>query len=91
MKMKVVCAIMIVAVVMVEMATIAEGGCNALELRPCQHAVQSNSAPSATCCSRLNDQKSCLCGYLRNPILKPYINSPGSRRVAQECGVEVNC
>ncbi|CAK8568293.1 unnamed protein product [Lathyrus sativus] len=91
-KMKVVCAMMILVVVMVEMFSVAEGGCNAIQLSPCLPAIRSNSAPSTTCCSRLNDQKSCLCGYLKNPILKPYVNSSSSRRVAEACGVGVpNC
>ncbi|KAL1804090.1 hypothetical protein ACET3Z_032737 [Daucus carota] len=60
-----------------------DAACNALALSSCLPAVQNPSqAPSATCCNNLRSQQSCLCGYLKNPFLRGYVNSPGSKRVA---------
>ncbi|WOH16241.1 hypothetical protein DCAR_0935791 [Daucus carota subsp. sativus] len=70
-----------------------EAACNALALSSCLPAVQNPSqAPSATCCNNLRSQQSCLCGYLKNPFLRGYVNSPGSKRVASACDVPTpNC
>ncbi|KAK2415285.1 hypothetical protein P8452_60520 [Trifolium repens] len=90
MKMKVVCAMLLVVVLMVEVATIAEAvNCNPLELSPCLGAITSNSPPSPECCNKLKEQIPCLCGYIKNPALSPYVNSPGARRVASSCGVAI--
>ncbi|GAU46076.1 hypothetical protein TSUD_180120 [Trifolium subterraneum] len=88
MKMKVVCAMMLMVVLMVEVATIVEAvDCNPLELRPCLGAITSNTPPSAECCNKLKEQIPCLCGYIKNPVLSPYVGSPGAKRVASSCGV----
>ncbi|KAJ1443219.1 Non-specific lipid-transfer protein type 2 [Sesbania bispinosa] len=94
MKMKVsassmaVCAVMLVALLLVDVVPMAEAvTCSPVELSPCLGAISSSSPPSSTCCQKLRDQKSCLCGYLKNPTLRQYINSPGARRVASSCGV----
>ncbi|CAJ2651469.1 unnamed protein product [Trifolium pratense] len=89
MKMKVVCAMLLMVVLMVEVATIAEAvNCNPLELSPCLGAITSDSPPSAECCNKLKEQIPCLCEYIKNPMLSPYVNSPGSKRVASACGVD---
>ncbi|PKI56761.1 hypothetical protein CRG98_022822 [Punica granatum] len=61
--------------------------CSPLELSPCLGAITSSSPPSGQCCSKLREQRPCLCGYLRNPSLRSYVNSPNARRVAVTCGV----
>ncbi|KAK7381443.1 hypothetical protein VNO78_34135 [Psophocarpus tetragonolobus] len=61
--------------------------CNPVELSPCLGAITSSSPPSTTCCQKVREQRPCLCGYLKNPSLRQYFNSPGSRRVASSCGV----
>ncbi|CAJ2651470.1 putative non-specific lipid-transfer protein AKCS9-like protein [Trifolium pratense] len=93
MKMKVVCAMLLVVVLMVEVTTIAEAvTCSPLQLSSCLGAITSNTPPSADCCNKLKEQKPCLCGYVRNPNLRQYVNSAGSRRVASSCGVTIpNC
>ncbi|KAG4168930.1 hypothetical protein ERO13_A12G054800v2 [Gossypium hirsutum] len=61
--------------------------CNPTELSPCLSAFTSSSPPSAACCSKLKAQKPCLCGYIKNPSLKQYVNSPNAKNVASTCGV----
>ncbi|KAF3646541.1 Non-specific lipid-transfer protein 2 [Capsicum baccatum] len=60
--------------------------CSAIQLSPCLSAITSNSAPSSLCCSRIREQKPCLCNYLKNPMLRNYVNSPGAKKVARTCG-----
>ncbi|KAI5684315.1 hypothetical protein M9H77_05543 [Catharanthus roseus] len=63
--------------------------CSPTELSPCIGAITSNQPPSGTCCAKLREQRPCLCGYLRNPSLGQYVNSPNARRVASTCGVGI--
>ncbi|KAK7255022.1 hypothetical protein RIF29_28423 [Crotalaria pallida] len=90
-KMKEVCAKVVVVlalVLLVEVSPFAEGvTCSPVELSPCLGAITSSSPPSATCCQKVREQRPCLCGYLKNPSLRQYVNSPGARRVASSCGV----
>lgn len=91
MMMKKVCgfAIVMVAVqLLVEVSPKAEAvTCTPVELSPCLGAITSSQPPSTICCQKVREQRQCLCGYLKNPSLRPYANSPGSRRVASSCGV----
>ncbi|XP_047154212.1 non-specific lipid-transfer protein 2-like [Vigna umbellata] len=81
-------AVVVVAVVAMEVAPTAEGvTCSPVELSPCLGAITSSSPPSTVCCQKVREQRPCLCGYLQNPSLKNYVNSPGSRRVATSCGI----
>ena len=94
MKMKVVCALMFMVVLMVEVATIAEAqNCNPNELLPCSGAILFNASPSDTCCSKLREQTPCFCEYIRNPSYSQYVNSPRAREVASICKVVIpdNC
>ncbi|XP_019151832.1 PREDICTED: non-specific lipid-transfer protein 2-like [Ipomoea nil] len=61
--------------------------CSATELSPCASAIISGTPPSAACCSKLKEQKPCLCGYLKNPTLRQFVNSPNAKKVASACGV----
>ncbi|KAL5745063.1 hypothetical protein ACOSP7_026209 [Xanthoceras sorbifolium] len=61
--------------------------CNPTELSPCMAAITSSAPPSSTCCSKVREQRPCLCGYLKNPNLKQFVNSPNARKVASTCGV----
>ncbi|XWS50759.1 hypothetical protein CRYUN_Cryun12cG0115200 [Craigia yunnanensis] len=60
--------------------------CNPTELSSCVSAITSSSPPSQLCCSKIKEQKPCLCQYLRNPTLKKFINTPNARKVATTCG-----
>ncbi|TYG40035.1 hypothetical protein ES288_D12G061100v1 [Gossypium darwinii] len=61
--------------------------CNPMKLLPCMSALTSSSPPSTSCCSRLKEQQPCLCGYIKNPALKQYVDNPNAKRVASTCGV----
>ncbi|XP_028784390.1 non-specific lipid-transfer protein 2-like [Neltuma alba] len=61
--------------------------CSPAALSPCIGAITSSSPPSSQCCQKLKEQKPCLCGYLKNPSLRQYVNSPGAKKVASTCGV----
>ncbi|KAI4320318.1 hypothetical protein MLD38_033814 [Melastoma candidum] len=65
--------------------------CSAMELSPCLPALlsPSPSPPSMQCCSKLREQKPCLCGYIKNPALARYFKSPNARNVAKSCGVPI--
>ncbi|OWM68023.1 hypothetical protein CDL15_Pgr017591 [Punica granatum] len=61
--------------------------CNALELSSCATAITSSGVPpSPTCCSKLKEQRPCLCQYLKDPNLQRLINSPNAKKVATICG-----
>ncbi|KAJ1442568.1 Non-specific lipid-transfer protein type 2 [Sesbania bispinosa] len=80
--------VLLVAVVVLEVSPMAEAvTCSPVQLSPCLGAITSSSPPSSTCCQKVREQKPCLCGYLKNPSLRQYVNSPGARRVATSCGV----
>ncbi|KAK9272609.1 hypothetical protein L1049_002984 [Liquidambar formosana] len=55
--------------------------CSALELSSCLSAFTSSAPPSRMCCSKLREQRPCLCGYLKDPNLRQYVNSPNARRI----------
>ncbi|KAK0595914.1 hypothetical protein LWI29_011057 [Acer saccharum] len=61
--------------------------CNPTELSPCMAAITSSAPPSSTCCSKVREQRPCLCGYIKDPNLKQYVNSPNARKVVSTCGV----
>ena len=66
--------------------------CSPLELTSCYAAINSGAPPSAMCCNKLRQQKPCLCGYLKDPNLRQYVNTANARRVASTCGVPFpNC
>lgn len=81
--------VVVVAVVLVVVVSpVAEAvTCSPVELSPCLGAITSSSPPSNACCQKVREQRPCLCGYLKNPALRQYVNSPGARRVAASCGV----
>ncbi|KAJ9562348.1 hypothetical protein OSB04_007508 [Centaurea solstitialis] len=63
--------------------------CNPQELLPCAGSLSSGAPPSVACCSKLKAQQPCFCGYLKNPSLGQYINSPNAKKVVSACGVSV--
>ncbi|EXC20523.1 hypothetical protein L484_027077 [Morus notabilis] len=77
-----------VATVFLSKAPVAEAAtCSAVALSPCLSAITGGTAPSSVCCSRLREQRPCLCGYLKDPNLRQYVNSPNAKKVASVCGV----
>ncbi|QCE12922.1 hypothetical protein DEO72_LG10g4174 [Vigna unguiculata] len=93
MKMSVVCAVVVVALFLIDVGPVAEAvTCNPTELSSCVPAITGGSKPSSTCCSKLKVQEPCLCNYIKNPSLKQYVNSPGAKKVLSNCGVTYpNC
>lgn len=65
----------------------ANAACNPQELGVCGGAITSNTPPPPACCAKLKQQQPCLCQYLRNPALSPYVNSPGAKNVLSKCKV----
>ncbi|GKV23595.1 hypothetical protein SLEP1_g33304 [Rubroshorea leprosula] len=60
--------------------------CSPTQLSSCVSAITSSAPPSKLCCSKIKEQKPCLCQYLKNPNLKKFINTPNARKVASSCG-----
>ena len=84
----VLCAVAVVAMILFEAPLMAKAvTCSPLQLSSCIAAITSSAPPSSTCCTKLREQRPCLCGYLKDPNLRQYVNSPGARKVASTCGV----
>ncbi|XP_011021288.1 PREDICTED: non-specific lipid-transfer protein 2 [Populus euphratica] len=80
--------VMVVTTMLLAEAQVSQAEtCNPEQLSPCLGAITSSTPPSTTCCSKLKEQKPCLCGYLKDPSLKQYVSSPGARKVVSACGV----
>ncbi|XP_059670605.1 non-specific lipid-transfer protein 2-like [Cornus florida] len=77
----------VVVVLLGEVGVTRAVTCSPLELSPCVAAITSSQPPSSECCSKLREQRPCFCGYLKDPNLKQYVNSPSAKRVASTCGV----
>ncbi|KAJ6868508.1 hypothetical protein NC651_033551 [Populus alba x Populus x berolinensis] len=60
--------------------------CSPAQLSSCVSAITSSTPPSKLCCSKIKEQKPCLCQYLKNPNLQKFINTPNARKVASTCG-----
>ncbi|KAI7749613.1 hypothetical protein M8C21_030126 [Ambrosia artemisiifolia] len=61
--------------------------CQVTQLVPCASAISSSSPPSSQCCTKLKEQRPCLCQYMKNPSLRGYVSSPNAQKVAKACGV----
>ncbi|PHT49895.1 Non-specific lipid-transfer protein 2 [Capsicum baccatum] len=70
-----------------ELLVIEAVTCNAGELSPCGPAIFSGEPPTPQCCAKLNEQKPCLCGYINNPSLRPYVTSPNAQKISKACRV----
>ncbi|KAI7728757.1 hypothetical protein M8C21_028686 [Ambrosia artemisiifolia] len=63
--------------------------CVPTQLAPCLKPIMNGSPPSSKCCSKLKEQKPCMCGYIKNPNFAKYVKSPGALKVAKACGVTI--
>ncbi|KAI9127712.1 hypothetical protein K1719_000705 [Acacia pycnantha] len=80
--------VVVVVLVVVELPHMTEAvTCSPVALSPCMGAITSSAPPSSECCQKLKAQKPCLCGYLKNPSFKQYVNSPGAKKVISTCGI----
>ncbi|KAL9424931.1 hypothetical protein AB3S75_031957 [Citrus x aurantiifolia] len=79
---------LLVAVAALSQVNVAEAAtCSPTDLSPCAPAITSSAPPSGACCNKLRQQRPCLCGFLRDPNLKQYVNSPNAKRVIAACGI----
>nr|GMD18508.1 Non-specific lipid-transfer protein 2 [Ipomoea batatas] len=83
-----ICAILLVLVLGASEVEVTEAvTCNPLQLSPCATAItSSNTSPSPVCCSKLKEQRPCLCKYMKDPRLQKFIASPNAKKVANTCG-----
>ncbi|XP_058088453.1 non-specific lipid-transfer protein 2-like [Magnolia sinica] len=66
--------------------------CNPMQLSSCASAILASAPPTSACCTKLKEQKPCLCQYLKNPNLKKYINNGNAKRVSRACSTPFpNC
>ncbi|KAE8022062.1 hypothetical protein FH972_007896 [Carpinus fangiana] len=95
MKTAALCGMVAVVVMMVlssEARTAKAAICSPIEMNACIPAISASTPPSGTCCRKVREQRPCLCGYLKDPNLRQYINSPNARKTASSCGVHFpNC
>ncbi|KAI3735870.1 hypothetical protein L6452_15392 [Arctium lappa] len=63
--------------------------CAPTQLAPCAKAISSSSPPSKLCCTRIKQQRPCLCKYIKNPSLRGYVTSPNAKKVAKICRVPI--
>ncbi|KAK9065268.1 hypothetical protein SSX86_016651 [Deinandra increscens subsp. villosa] len=84
-----VCAATLVLLVLATSHVSMAVTCNPTQLAPCASAFSSSSPPSKLCCSKLKQQKPCLCKYIKNPSLRSYVTSPNAKKVARTCRVAV--
>ncbi|KAK4341684.1 hypothetical protein RND71_040185 [Anisodus tanguticus] len=63
--------------------------CNVTELKhACISAFRSPSYPAnSPCCKKLYEQKLCLCGYIKDPNLRSYINGPNVMVIRRKCKI----
>uniref|UniRef100_A0A1J3CNX3 Non-specific lipid-transfer protein 2 n=1 Tax=Noccaea caerulescens TaxID=107243 RepID=A0A1J3CNX3_NOCCA len=80
------CAILLFFVVAQEhIVAAAVAPCDPMQLLPCEDAIRRGSAPTKECCTKVGQQQHCVCGYLRNPNFKAFLNSPNAKKIATDC------
>uniref|UniRef100_A0A2P2MH84 Non-specific lipid-transfer protein 2 n=1 Tax=Rhizophora mucronata TaxID=61149 RepID=A0A2P2MH84_RHIMU len=78
---------MVLVMVLTEVHVSQAATCNPSLLTPCAASFTSSNPPSSLCCTRLNQQTPCFCGYLKNPNFSRYVSSPGAKKVIAACKV----
>ncbi|KAF7136174.1 hypothetical protein RHSIM_Rhsim08G0083800 [Rhododendron simsii] len=90
MKINVFCGVALLAMMMAlqgEVPVVEAATCNAVELSPCLAAITMGAPPSQACCDKLKEQEPCLCGYIKDPNLGRFVNSPNAIKVQKSCGI----
>ncbi|KAI3833113.1 hypothetical protein MKX03_007460 [Papaver bracteatum] len=82
-------AVALFAMMMMSNMSESMAACVAAELQPCLSAITSPAPPTPLCCTKLKQQQSCLCQYVKDPNLDKYVNSPNAKKMAQKCGVPI--
>ncbi|KAI5677463.1 hypothetical protein M9H77_08413 [Catharanthus roseus] len=86
MKCLAICAVLLLFLAGIEVSKVEAVTCNPIQLSPCAKAITSATTPSPICCTKIKEQRPCLCNYMKNPNLQKFINSPNARKVASSCG-----
>ncbi|KAK1412363.1 hypothetical protein QVD17_33552 [Tagetes erecta] len=84
-----VCVATLVLLVLAELHVSMAVTCAPTQLAPCASAFSAASPPSKLCCTKLKQQKPCLCKYIKNPSLRNYVNSPNAKKIARICRVAI--
>ncbi|XP_058722476.1 non-specific lipid-transfer protein 2 [Vicia villosa] len=79
-----ICTFLLLLLVNVEVSMAVT--CSPVQLSSCVSAITSSTPPSKLCCSKIKEQRPCLCQYLKNPNLRKFVNTPNARKVANTCG-----
>ncbi|KAG5614386.1 hypothetical protein H5410_014210 [Solanum commersonii] len=61
--------------------------CSVSELSPCAESILTGIPPTPTCCGVLREQIPCLCGYIKDPKLKSYMDYPNTQKMYKFCRV----
>ncbi|KAI3747784.1 hypothetical protein L6452_10436 [Arctium lappa] len=64
----------------VGVAQIKAATCDPGQLVSCLDPIVNGTPPPSKCCSKLKEQKSCLCRYIKDPNLGRYVKSPGAKK-----------
>lgn len=65
--------------------------CNPVQLSWCLKDIVSYLPPTTECCQKLKTQEPCLCQEMGDPTFGGYLGLPGTKMVAEKCGVIFNC
>ncbi|KAL5726546.1 hypothetical protein ACHQM5_009584 [Ranunculus cassubicifolius] len=60
--------------------------CDVTQLTPCFSSITLGTPPSELCCTRLKILRPCLCQFMNDPVLQPYVKSPNADKIANMCG-----
>ncbi|KAI3980435.1 hypothetical protein MKX01_038607 [Papaver californicum] len=82
-------ALALFAMMMMSNMSVSMAACQATELQPCLSAITSPTPASPLCCTKLKQQQSCLCQYVKDPNFGKYVNSPNAKKMLQKCGVAI--
>ncbi|KAI7758153.1 hypothetical protein M8C21_010600 [Ambrosia artemisiifolia] len=63
--------------------------CHPRQLQPCWKPIRLGIPPPPLCCTRLKKQRSCMCGYFKNPKIAKFWRSPNAKKVAKACLVRI--
>ncbi|EOA25815.1 hypothetical protein CARUB_v10019183mg [Capsella rubella] len=86
-------AVMVITLVIVSMSSprgfngVVAQSCVPTDLMPCLPAVTGGNQPAKECCDKLTEQKSCLCGYMKNPLYSVFVSSPFAPKVLETCNI----
>ncbi|KAG7547924.1 Bifunctional inhibitor/plant lipid transfer protein/seed storage helical domain [Arabidopsis suecica] len=59
--------------------------CVVADLQICKSEVTTGNPRSKECCEKLKEQQSCLCAYLKDPLVVPYITV--AKIILASCGI----